>query len=543
MFDSKICQIFVPHQEDYEILQKSLSGYPISIITAEDGLVFDKPTQIIGWDWVKRHFPNHNILDKEIKQNLFWSFSQTEQKEHFFKEIENFVIKNLFEWLPKDFILIDPTSLDEIKSWILQVNKINKKYAYFHEGAMYFYDGENNFCFNLKNLELFYPKPGKIVSKILNRFKPLCFSTKNLFPYVDFDSLEYLDTLENFCWLKYGIEVEEPSFFGKLGENFRNIPFLMSILPSFDLTNEEIISLKRNFTRDMATQWVSYRTVSVTEEFKHDKLELIPFNRINLFKLNYSNKRTITNRIVCKDVFNIQNIEKESPEKKKIVSRFKGGKIVVFDYVSFETRISLYCSNNQQFIELYYDKDLHHELAKFIYQKDDVEFEQRERAKILSHSLIYGAGEERLINVLNGEKDVLKKLELSKKFLKPILDASQKIKETAQNRGYIVNEWGTIISPKKDFASFNNLIQSVASEIVVDKLLIIRKMLTNKKTKFLFQVHDSLILDFHPDELELIDLIGKELVVHNGMFFNVEAKIGENYLNFETHKTFIYGHF
>ena len=72
---------------------------------------------------------------------------------------------------------------------------------------------------------------------------------------------------------------------------------------------------------------------------------------------------------------------------------------------------------------------------------------------------------------------IVSRIEKIKEFLRPIMKQSYQIKKFNEEYGYIVNKWGTIIRPKdkKDYASFNNYIQSTATEILIDKLFEIKK--------------------------------------------------------------------
>jgi DNA polymerase I-like protein with 3'-5' exonuclease and polymerase domains len=88
-----------------------------------------------------------------------------------------------------------------------------------------------------------------------------------------------------------------------------------------------------------------------------------------------------------------------------------------------------------------------------------------------------------------------------------------------------------VVRTEKAHASFNNYIQSSASEIVVDKVFEMRELLKSKQSQFLFQVHDSLVFDIHPSEKSLIKDIGNVLSKHKNMNFTLAYKFGENYKN------------
>lgn len=79
-------------------------------ITSNIGEVdFSLPTLIIGWKFYKEIFPENNtsILNKEVEENLSWTFTRNEKRVDFDKDIINFIKKvfnSLSEKLPYYFI-------------------------------------------------------------------------------------------------------------------------------------------------------------------------------------------------------------------------------------------------------------------------------------------------------------------------------------------------------------------------------------------------------------------------------------------------------
>jgi len=529
-----ICNIIAEKEEDYKTLLEHLGNYPVSISKAlPDELYFDVPTLVIGWNFVKNKFPNQNIFNKEISNNLFWSFSKSEKEKEFYDEAESFFIKSVKKWMPDSFKLFDSYINQENLDFFLKENlNIDKKlFVFFHEGALYINNDKKNFIINIKSLSTMHNNFREIITNVLNEYQTIAFSYNNLYGYIDIDKIGDIITIDNLRWVKYGVETSESYF--NIIPNFnvqKYIPFLMSKLNSIELDAEEKMFYKRMCQRDKITCWLSSREIAFTPEFDNKKLNFKLRRDYKLAKINYSNKRTITGRIAARDGYNPQNLERESGERRDIISRFDGGKILAFDYVSFETKIALYLSEDKEFIEEYYNEDLHYETAIILFDTPDINKEQRDFAKIFNHSLLYGAGEDTLLNKLstyfsNPEEQLYK----VKILLKPIIDKSEEIKALFKENEYIINPWGSIIKSNKAHASFNNYIQSFASEIVVDKLFEIRDLLRPYRTEFLFQVHDSLVFDLHPSESFLIDKISTILSHHKNMLFGMAYSIGPNY--------------
>jgi hypothetical protein len=222
-------------------------------------------------------------------------------------------------------------------------------------------------------------------------------------------------------------------------------------------------------------------------------------------------------------------LPKKSEIREHIVSRYDKGKIALFDYVSFESKLSLYFTKDKEFIEKYKDSDLHVEIAKIIFKTEDPDELQRKIGKNINHAIIFGGGNETVLKILSEFKNKEEILKEVKRFLAPILKTAELVKNVYNEIGYLKSHLGTILRPNKKYASYNNYIQLTATEIVVDKLYEIKEFLKHKKTKFMFQNQDSFIFDVHPNEIGLIEELEVMLSNYNGLFFKIDCKVGNNY--------------
>jgi DNA polymerase I-like protein with 3'-5' exonuclease and polymerase domains len=345
------------------------------------------------------------------------------------------------------------------------------------------------------------------------------------------DKLSNIRALDIIRWIKYGVET--PMKYFQIIPNAdvsKYVPFMMSMVPSESLylDEEEEVFFERMCVRDNITRWMSTRYVSFSYDFDKN-LDFLYRDNAKLAKLNYSTKKTLTGRIPCNDRYNPQNLSKDNEDRTKIISRFRNGRIYQFDYTSFEARIALYLSGDEDFIQDYYDKDLHSETAVIIFETLDFTEEQRNVAKLANMAIMYGASEATAMKLLGKFPEPLEKLQRIKGFLAPIFKRAKEIIEESNNNGYLINKWGSIIKPEKDYAGFNNYLQSTASEIVVDKICEIKQLLKPYRSQFLFQVHDSLVFDVHPEEVDIVQIIAKTLSYNRGMMFTINYKSGPNY--------------
>lgn len=530
-----ICKIIAEAKEDFEFLREYVSKYPVKLLNSyEEDFKKDIPILIVGWSVVKNKYPNQNILDKDLEKNVKWSFSKTEREDEYNTTIEKFINDSVKAWLPQDFILFDPLFQKKTLSDFISENLNLKEWAYlyFHKDALYINNDNKNFVLNIKSFKLIYQDYKKIITGFLNKTKCMCISYRNIADYVDLDSLGCIYTFENARWVKYGKTVDESYFNILPGFDIKKyIPFVMSKVSRFEFSEEEKVSIKRACEKDNIVQWLSSRTINVSKEFAKSGVDVSIIGKNRLIKVNYSNKRTITGRMVANSSYNPQNLDKKTTDRENIISRFEGGKIIVFDYTSFEARIALYFSGNKEFIREFHNKDIHMHTAGIIFGDVPITRENRDFAKTINHQILYGASKNSVmqkISYLNNPEEVYYNI---RQFLSPLLKKFDELFINFEENGYIINPWGTIVRPEKDYASFNNFIQSSAVEIVVDQLYRIKEFLSNYKSQFLFQVHDSLVFDIHPEESLIVRDLAKIIMCYKNMFFNISYSSGYDYRN------------
>ncbi len=537
-----ICNIFCPIQEDLNILSDYLKAFPVFITDKESVLEnTDIPTLIIGWSYIKNKYPQHNILNKKISNNIYWNYSFSEEKDLFLNKTKELINDLIKDWLPKNFISYNYFFDGDLEEFIeVNINKNKKTFLYYKDGAIYLFNDEKNYIIDIKSLFCFDLINKEQLSKIINKENWILFSSHNMHNIIELEQINNT-TLENIFWVKYSVEIDEQTHFNIIPqlEYHKFIPYFMNLFyPQEEITTEEQVFLKRMKIRDIATVWLSNRKIPVSPEPLIEGKQIKRQGKFSYVKINFSNKRTLTNRIVCKDPWNIQNEEKGSKKRSQIISRFEEGRILVCDYNSFESRISIFLTKNKEFIEKYKNKDIHVEVGKVIFIKELLSEEQRSNAKNVNHAMLYGAGHNKLIEMLKDKcEEPEETLYYVKKLLEPIIINSKKINEECHKNGHIITPWGSIITPNKDYAAYNNFVQTIASEIIVDKILELKEFLKDKKSQILFQIHDSIVFDIAPDEKKYVKEIIKIMsTFKNGAVFGVEYKVGKNYLELSEKK-------
>ena len=259
--------------------------------------------------------------------------------------------------------------------------------------------------------------------------------------------------------------------------------------------------------------------------------------------------RTATGRFSGADP-NMQNMPRGGtfPVKRVFVSRWKGGKILEADFAQLEFRTAAYLSQDKTAIKEIEDGfDVHAYTASVITESGQKT--TRQEAKAHTFAPLYGAtGFGRTSAEAKYYEQFTKKYEgvalwhtrLAKEAM------SSKVIRTPSGREFAFpnvykNKHGRV----SNFTQIKNYpVQSFATaDIVPLALLYIDKLLDNMKSCVVNTVHDSIVIDVHPDEeravLEAINTTNKNLpsLVNSkwNIEFNVplllESKIGDNWLD------------
>jgi len=259
--------------------------------------------------------------------------------------------------------------------------------------------------------------------------------------------------------------------------------------------------------------------------------------------------RTATGRFSGADP-NMQNMPRGGtfPVKRVFVSRWKGGKILEADFAQLEFRTAAYLSQDKTAIKEIEDGfDVHAYTASVITESGQKT--TRQEAKAHTFAPLYGAtGFGRTSAEAKYYEQFTKKYEgvalwhtrLAKEAM------SSKVIRTPSGREFAFpnvykNKHGRV----SNFTQIKNYpVQSFATaDIVPLALLYIDKLLDSMKSCVVNTVHDSIVIDVHPDEeravLEAINTTNKNLpsLVNSkwNIDFNVplllESKIGDNWLD------------
>ena len=222
-------------------------------------------------------------------------------------------------------------------------------------------------------------------------------------------------------------------------------------------------------------------------------------------KVGYNLTGTSTGRLTISEGPQILTLKAEMRDI--LTSRYEGGKIMQFDYVSLEPRVALILSGQDPV------KDIYTDLCDKVLDSQH----GRQTAKLLTIATLYGMGVRRVKELIGVSKhtayEVLKKLEI---FF-GVSEVKAHLEEEAKS-GFIKNYFGRNIRVRNDASHvlYNNYIQSSAMDAALEGFYQIVQGVEKEGHKCvpLFLLHDAIIFDCHPecfDKLEDIMAPGQQI--------------------------------
>ncbi len=251
---------------------------------------------------------------------------------------------------------------------------------------------------------------------------------------------------------------------------------------------------------------------------------------------------------------NLQNIPVRTEEgrnlRKLFVPSFEGGMIVSADYSQIELRLLASFSGDEKLISAFNNgEDIHARTASEIFglPLDDVTPELRRQAKAINFGIVYGISDFGLSqNIGITRKEASNYIKLYFERYPNIETYMKSNVDYCREFGYIKTIFGRIrpipeinssnynIRTFGERAAMNMPLQGSASDIIKLAMVKIFDEFNKKqlKSKIILQVHDELVVDCYPGELEMVKEILKynmENVVDLGVKLSVNIECGKTW--------------
>ncbi len=190
--------------------QKVNVSQEFNVVESMDRIIHGLPTLILGFDYVNKHYPEFDVMDRKLGENLYWTVKRTEKRDKYEEDLSWFVTKVLTDLISEvSYIFVDPIQYNSrtIRKVIRKFHSMENKITYQNGQMLYIYAEKIIFGVDLKLLKYIGLDYKKIKEKIIR--KSLVFLTN------DKILIEYKKTVE------------------ELDNQVRYIPYLFSI------TNEQ----------------------------------------------------------------------------------------------------------------------------------------------------------------------------------------------------------------------------------------------------------------------------------------------------------------
>ena len=253
--------------------------------------------------------------------------------------------------------------------------------------------------------------------------------------------------------------------------------------------------------------------------------------RTGLIHTSYNQAVAATGRLSSNNP-NLQNIpireERGREIRKSFIPRNEGNIFLSADYSQIELRLMAHMSKDPLLIEAFKKgEDIHTATAAKIFNvpPDQVTKEQRGKAKTANFGIIYGISAFGLAQRMNIPRTDAKQL-IDSYFntYKRVREYMDEMIKGAREKGYVETMLGRrrylrdILSRNavvRGFAERNAInapLQGSAADIIKIAMIRIQEILRKKgyRTKMILQVHDELVFDVFPQELEAV----KKMVIH-----------------------------
>jgi len=177
-----------------------------NVVDSMDKIIHGLPTLIVGYNLVDKAYPDFDILDICVTENIYWTFKKTEKRDKFTEDLDWFITK-VYNDLVKDinYVFVDPIQFrpHTIIKIIRKIYNIKNIITYINDDMVYIYGEKLIFGVDLRLLRFIGVDTDKLINKLKQKSADFLMGKEIL--------IEYKKTVET------------------LGNKARYIPYLFSI--------------------------------------------------------------------------------------------------------------------------------------------------------------------------------------------------------------------------------------------------------------------------------------------------------------------------
>ncbi len=177
-----------------------------NVVNSMGEIIHGIPTLIVGFDYVNKHYPDFDIMEREVEPNIYWIFKKTERRDEFETGLKWFTQKcynDKFKETPYVFVDIMQYKMRTLYKIYKKILNLEKKVTLIKGNMMYIYGDKILFGIDLKLVSFSGGKDTKLKEKIKSK------------------SDVFLDIND--------ILIVDKNIINELGPNIRYLPYLLSI--------------------------------------------------------------------------------------------------------------------------------------------------------------------------------------------------------------------------------------------------------------------------------------------------------------------------
>jgi DNA polymerase-1 len=312
---------------------------------------------------------------------------------------------------------------------------------------------------------------------------------------------------------------------------------------------------------------LEYRTLDKLKSTYVDALPKLVHPKTQRVHTDFNQTVTSTGRLSSSNP-NLQNIPIRTAFSRQIRRAFlpeSGWMLVSADYSQIELRILAHLTREPILVEAYQqNQDVHGVTARLLFEKEEITAEERRLGKIINFGVIYGMGAHRFareagVKATEGKKFIEK---FNERYPK-VFEYLERMKREAIARGYVE----TILGRRRYFnfegnslrhphsnnpdeidlkklkpsnndaqllrAAANAPIQGSSADIIKIATIRLQEILNQHQARLLLQVHDELVLEVPPAEMEELQVKIKsvmESAVKLSVPLVVDVRAGQNWM-------------
>ncbi len=299
-------------------------------------------------------------------------------------------------------------------------------------------------------------------------------------------------------------------------------------LPVISKTPKGQPSTAENVLQELALEYelpqliLEYRSLSKLKSTYTDKLPKQVEPTTGRIHTSYHQAVTATGRLSSSDP-NLQNIPIRTEQGRQIRQAFiapKGYKLVAADYSQIELRIMAHLSQDKTLLDAFANNaDIHSITASEVFGVpfDEVDKEQRRRAKAINFGLIYGMSPFGLAKQLGIERsDASEYVDTYFKRYPGVKQYMDDTRQMAHKQGFVetlfgrrlylpeINAKNKMRQQAAERTAINAPMQGTAADIIKRAMISMDSTLANSSLdiRMIMQVHDELVFEVKENEVE-----------------------------------------